>query len=253
EEALRSELGKTASFWQYGREKRTPMNFVLDEVERQIGPRFRVYWVDGGPPEVFCLPGLSPSPVVFSTRFLSLTAFIRHLFVPKHLKPWLVEVAESTALKLMAEMALRHGDPDYAVLAFLKSVIGKGIWLDDGDQVMALESEPIDAAYMATWFYGLAHELGHLHPSHPQHFPDKHRFSDAVILGVIKMAFDNFSSYPEDVKQEAIERATQQGSQSVLGIDRVRSEGLADIFAASVLFKTTLDIMQATKGAQFKI
>jgi hypothetical protein len=80
EEALRFELGKTANFWLYDRDNRTPMNFVLDEVERQIGPRFSVYWVDDGPPEVFTLPNLSPSPVVFSTRYLSLTAFIRHLF-----------------------------------------------------------------------------------------------------------------------------------------------------------------------------
>ena len=154
EEALRSELGKIASFSRYRRENRTPMTFVLDEVERQIGPRFSVYWADDGPPEVFSLPGLSPSPVVFSTRYLSLTAFIRHLFVDDHLKSVLVEVAEQTALKLMAEMALRHGDPDYAVLAFVKSVTGKGIWLNDDNQLMALEYEPKNEAYAATWFYG---------------------------------------------------------------------------------------------------
>lgn len=57
DEALRSELGKAASFSRYGRENRTPMTFVLDEVERQIGPRFSVYWVDGGAPEMFSLPG----------------------------------------------------------------------------------------------------------------------------------------------------------------------------------------------------
>src|ERR1700688_4339216 len=81
EEVLRFELGKAARFSRYNRTIRTPMNLVLDEVERQIGPCFSVYWVDAGPPEVFCLPGFSPSPVVFSRRYLLLSAFVRHLFV----------------------------------------------------------------------------------------------------------------------------------------------------------------------------
>ena len=246
EEALRSELGRSASFGPYGRVSRTPMTFVLDEVERQIGSSFSVYWVDDGPPEVFCLPGFSHSPVVFSTRYLSLTAFIRHLFVDDWLKNVLVDVSARTTLKLMAEMALRHGDKDYSVLAFVKSVTGKGVWLNDDDQVMALEYEPIREAYMATWFYGLVHELGHLHPR--QHlFTDSPVFSDVRILDAIKVALDNFPSYTEEIKQEALERAKQHRSDSVLGVDQVRSEGLADIFAASVLFKTTVEIMRETK------
>ena len=196
EEALRSELGKTASFSRYGRENRTPMTVVLDEVERQIGPRFCVYWVDTGPPEVFCLPGFSPSPVAFSSRYLSLTAFIRHLFVDRPSKDILVEVAEQAALKLMAEMALRHGDPDYAVLAFVRSVTGKGIFLsdDDHDHLMALEYAPKNEVYMATWFYGLVHELGHLYPGAMQHLPEGLMFSDAWMLDAITCALDKFPS-----------------------------------------------------------
>lgn len=243
DEILRFELGKTASFWHYGRENRTPMTFVLDEVERQIENQISVYWVDGGPPEVFCLTGFSPSVVVFSTRYLSLTAFIRHLFVDEHLKNVLVDVTERTALKVMAEMALRKGDPDYAVLAFVKSVTGKGIWLNDSDQLMELEYEPIREGYMSTWFYGLVHELGHVHSVQSDNFPDGHMFSDAGILDAIRVALDEFSSYPESIKHEAIKRAKQQRSGSVLEIDHVRSEGLADMFAASVLLRTTIDIM----------
>lgn len=251
--ALYSELGKEASFWYYGRETRTPMAFVLDEVERQIGPRFAVYWVDGGPPEVFCLPGFSPSPVVFSTRYLSLSAFIRHLFVDEWMKELLVEVTERTTLKVMAEMALRYGDPDYAVLAFLKSVTGKGIWLSDDDQVMALEYEPKNEAYMATWFYGLVHELGHLHPYQAQDLDNVHMFSDTGILEAIKIALDQFSSYPDALKQKAVEKSKQSGSQSVLAIAHLREECLADIFACSVLFKTTSEIMREIKADQFDV
>jgi hypothetical protein len=242
EAALRSELGRLAKFAPYGRDHRTPMTFVLEEVERQIGSCFSIYWVEDGPPEVFCLPTFSPSPVVFSTRYLSLTAFIRHLFVDDFLKNILVDVAERTTLKLMAEMALRHGDKDYSVLAFVQSVTGKGVWLNDNDQVMALEYEEKNEAYMATWFYGLVHELGHLNPK--QHlFREIGIFSDAGILEAIKTALDNFPNYTDSIKQEALEWAKRHPSDSVLGVDQVRNEALADIFAASVLFKTTSEIM----------
>jgi hypothetical protein len=151
-------------------------------------------------------------------------------------------------------MALRRGDPDYAVLAFVKSVTGKGIWLlDDEYSVMALENEPIREAYMATWFYGLVHELGHLDQSQTQHFSNGHVFSDAGILDAITVALDKFSSYPDSIKHEAIERAKQQRSNSVLGIDQIRSEGLADIFAASILFKTTFDIMREINQKKFEV
>jgi hypothetical protein len=253
EEALRSELGKTVSFVRYGRQNRTPMTIVLDEVERQIGPRFSVYWVDGGSPEVFTLTGFSPSPVVFSTRYLSLTAFIRHLFVEDFQETILVDIAERTALKIMAELALRHGDPDYATLAFVKSATGKGVWLNDDNQVMQLEYEPKNEAYMATWFYGLVHELGHLHPHQTQDFSGNDLFSDAEILDTIKVALDYFPSYPDSFKHEAIQRAQQRRSESVLGIDHVRSEGLADTFAASVLFKTTFDIMREINQESFEV
>src|SRR5262247_356829 len=102
DEAIRAELGKGVTFLKYGRTDRTPMNFVLDEAERQLGAKFVVYWTDDGPPALFSLPGLSPSPVVFSRRFLSLTAFARKLFVDDTLESVRQELAEQTALKLMA-------------------------------------------------------------------------------------------------------------------------------------------------------
>ncbi len=253
---LRSELGKAANFRLYGRVNRTPMNFVLDEVERQIGPQFSVYWVNGGTPEVFTLPGFSPSPVVFSVHYLSLTSFIRGLLVNSSLINVLPEVTERTTLKLMAEMALRHGDPEYAVLAFVKSVTVSGWRLsgddDDANQIMDLESGPINESYMATWFYGLVHELGHLSPIHMEHIPNSHLFSDAGILQMITVALDDVS-YPDAIKHEAVERAKQQRSNFVLGIDQLRSEGLADIFAASVLFQATVDIMWEINQKRLKV
>ena len=258
EEALRHELGKKANFRLYDRNNRSPMNLVIDEAERQTGSRFSVYWVDGGAPEVFCLPGFSPGPVVFSTRYLSLTTYFRQLIMQPFHRDRLVNISERTALRVMSELALRHGEADYAVLAFIKSSIHKGIllsddWLSEDDQVEALEYEPTNEAYMATWFYGLTHELGHLAPIQTGHFSDEHTFTDARMLELIEMALDNFHVYPDFVRKDAINIAKERRSQSVLGIDNVRSEGLADIFATSVLFQTTCDIMKEINQERFDI
>ena len=251
-EVLRSELGKNAHYRLYDRNLRSPMNFMLDEVEREIGPRFSVYWVDGGLPEVFTLPSFSPSPVIFSTRYLSLTAVIRQLFTNNALKDVLVGIAERVTLKAMAEMALRHGDPDYAVLAFVKSTMVDSTWLIDGNDaatVMELELAPMQEAYMATWFYGLLHELGHLSPLQMEPIPDDHPFSDSKISRMITRALEYFR-YPEFIEHEAIERTKQ--SNSILRIDQIRSEGLADLFAANILFKTTFNIMRENQE-QFNV
>jgi hypothetical protein len=221
EEALRSHLGQTAKFWRYDRTTPTPMNFVLDEVERQIGPRFTVYWLQDGAPEVFCLPDLSLTPVVFSTRYLELSAFVRHLVIEPFSADLRVDVTARTCLKLIAEMSLRYGDPEFAVLAFLKSVVGKGIILNDGDRLMELEYEAKNEAYMATWFYGLVHELGHLAPQSGDRAGEGGPYSHAGILHAIKLALAVFP-YPEALKAMAVERATLPGSDSVLGIDRRR-------------------------------
>jgi hypothetical protein len=250
---LQLELGKTASISLYGRENRTPMTFVLDEVERQIGACFSVYWVDDGSPEIFCLPDLAPAAVAFSTSYLSITAFLRKLFVNPYAQDIIVDVSERSCLKLMAELALRKGDSDYAVLAFVKSITNKGIWHYDGDQVMRLEHEPKNEAYMATWFFGLVHELGHLHPYQEQQFSNNAMFSDGGILEAITIALSRFPTYPVALKNYALERAKKMGSDSVLGIDHLRCEGLADMFATQALFQTTIDIMREIKRERFQV
>src|SRR3954451_5631515 len=110
DEALRASLGKLATFRRYDRQNRTPMNFVLDEVERQIGKVFSVYWVDNGPPDVFCLPGLQPAPVVFNARYLILAAALRRLISSPTSGELLVDNANRLSLLLIAELALHYGD-----------------------------------------------------------------------------------------------------------------------------------------------
>jgi hypothetical protein len=254
-EVLRSSLGSSARFGPYDRDNRTPMNFVLDEVERELGASFRVYWVDGGHPEVFCLTGFSPAPIIFSTRYLCLAAFARRLFAESLLENVLVDVTERMALKVIGEMALRHGDPDFAVIAFVKSVTDKGIWIEDGDdQLITLEHQPIHENYMAVWFYGLLHELGHLPSPTAEKLAAMDIFSNTTISSLVSEQIKKtLWALPDDLKQVAILRADPGSKDSIIRVDHLRSEGFADIFAARLLLSCTIEIMRKLNQKKFDV
>jgi hypothetical protein len=252
EESIKSLLGRKASFWRYDRTPNTPMNLLLETVEQQVSSQFSVYWVSDWTPEVFCLRGESRTLVIFSERYLELVGDIRHSIVQDSLADVRVELAERTCLKLIAKFALRYGDPEFAVLCFLKSIVGKSFYIFDTNLLLNLERQPIDEAYMATWFYGLAHELGHVASRQLEMSMRGGLFSDEAILAGIEIALDHFP-YPEAFKQESLVNASKYRSEFILGIDNLRSEGFADIFAATILLQSTYNIMGIVKSGLFKI
>lgn len=251
EEAVRAAVGSRARVTRYQAHNDAPMVRVIAEAERQLQRPFAVFWVEEGPAEMFCLPQFTPSPVAFSTRYLSLTAFVRHLLVDPFSGEIVADTSERTALKLMAEMSLRHGDPDLAVLALVQSLLGKGVWTSDDDQIMALEYEPRNEAYMATWFYGLVHELGHLHADQARTFP-KGPLSDAGIAAAVEQAFKQLAWVSEPIRNQALEHLRGTAS-SAINIANVRAEGLADTFAVGVLLKTTIDVMREFSPEPFQM
>jgi hypothetical protein len=253
DEALRAILGKLATFQRYDRQNRTPMNFVLDEVERHIRKAFSVYWVDNGPPDVFCLPDLQPAPVVFNVRYLILAAALRRHITSPSSGELLVENANRLSLLLVAELALHYGNADFATLAFCKAVTGMSYFMhgfgDEKDQLAALEHTPISESYMAIWFFGLVHEMGHLDPSQSKQFNAGHWMSDDWIAGLIEVVLDRFHAYTPPVREKA-KQATKSGG-SVLAVSHLRSEALADLFATAVLFQSTQDIMREIGRERF--
>jgi len=257
QEALRSALGGRALFWHDSNTNRFPnMKFVLDEAARQIRSPFSVYWVEGSPPEAFCLPGFSPSPVVLSTRYLLLSAFLRNLWMEEREIEILVDVTERTALQVIAEMALHHGDREFAVFAFVKSVIrntGIGLvnWLSHAGLDRTLSDAPVTEASIAVSFYGLLHELGHLHSEQMRQHPEGHFLSDPVMLDDIMENLNKLPWLDSVKKHEAIEKAKQ--GPSVLATSRLRSESIADVFAANVLFKTSFEIIQTINQQRFDL
>jgi hypothetical protein len=249
EEALRLELGRNSRFRLYDRELRTPMNFVLDEAERQLGDRVLTYWVDVGFPEVFVLSGFEQPAVTFSQRYVELTSLIRNVLVQPMDGSLQAKVGEQIILKVISELALWRGDPDFAVLAFVKATAKSSFFIPDFATLADLEASPIGEAYTATWFYGLIHELGHVTRQGQKRSIGP--FTDDFILAELTDALPHFP-YPEAYRAQALAR-TQSARRSLIGIDHMREEGLADVFAASVLYQSTMDIMKIAGGESFQV
>jgi hypothetical protein len=96
---------------------------------------------------------------------------------------------------------------------------------------------------MATWFFGLMHEAGHLRSA----APGAVQLPDSLILEALESALGEWPHHPEALKNEALANARTGNIQYILSLERLRAESQADIFAVSVLFKATLEITRKMK------
>jgi hypothetical protein len=241
---LPSQLGAESRWRILERDIRTPMNFTLDEATRQLGrDDFVVVWVDGGLPELFALTGLRKPVVVFATRYLDLSAYVRKLFDEGVLADFRRELAERAALKIVAELLLRNGQGDLAATFFIRSALGKRIFIPDADWLEQLEVEPIGEAYMAVWFYGLLHELGHLQP------PIDHAtgpFSEAAIDEAVRRALRSFE-WQEDIDLGQVLAEAARDPSHPISARHLKDEVAADVFASAVLLQATVSIMRGVE------
>lgn len=244
EGVLRSELGRFARWRPYDREPRSPMNFVLDRAEKHLATRLLVYWVEDSLPDVFCLRGFSQPVAVFSTRYTEHWADVRAVFANEIFSPEIKsQLVERLALRLIAEHSLGENDPELAVCAMLRSIdVSRGI-VTLPNTVASLELEPIGPPYMACWFYGLAHELGHFTTVKPDGgwaaiVPDED------LRSTLEASLERLD-LGRDLRDEILSGAAADPKGFILGYDTLRSEGVADVFATSLLFESTVELMRS--------
>jgi hypothetical protein len=241
EEVLRSQLGSSARIRMYDRTIDSPMNFVLARAEEQLRTSFAVYWVDDSAPEMFSLRGFSVPVAVFTSRYVELWADIRGAVSSDMLRNVLPEVTERLALQLMAELSLSHNDPEFAASMILRSLTTDSGIYQLPNTIASLELEPIGVPYMGAWFYGLSHELGHFTSSDPD------RQSGGTMDSAIALAVDETLdgwNLPDSLRAEGRSRARAKPKLDILGAEHLRGEIHADLFAASVLFQSTVDILK---------
>jgi hypothetical protein len=225
----------------------TPMTTVLDIAERRIGREVSLWWVDNGPATAFSLLEGDHAAVVFSSKCLEATSQSRWLYANQRLAPaQLEELAYRQALRRQAEEFLLVGNTDLAVIALAESILGQSIRAPYGTDWRLLEYERLDESYMALWFFGLAHELGHVafnFNAAAAHAYDAllthERLSEAVSLSL-----KEYQQYPEMIRAELMSKALAKEARSPLSLSTLREECFADMFACGVLLEASQMLLE---------
>ncbi|WP_431936371.1 hypothetical protein [Micromonospora sp. RP3T] len=239
---VRSQVGAAVRTWRHERDGPSPMNIVLDVVDEVIGHPYAVYWVDGDVPEMFSLPGLDPSVVLFNTRYLEMIGHLRGIVTARHPSPErMAEVAEQVSLRIIAELALRYGDPGLACHLLVES-LGANTSYSIPVTLMDLERMPIGHHYMSVWFYPLLHELGHVHAvNHPPQRRDPAGAAehlDRLIDGVTRKMFAG------EIEDDVREWRRRNPRRDSLDHQVLWDELDADMFSAQVLYTATVRVLQ---------
>jgi hypothetical protein len=241
-------LGPHARWWRIGNDEVTPMNVTIAEATRDLRREVAVYWVDGGLPENYSLPGLDPAPVVFSTRFIEIQATLLRLIRATQYSPELLSaMAESISLQVAAALVLEGGDPATACYLMMRSqLVARDVWILPST-IDILEWEDKNESYMAVWFYALLHEVGHVFAAD--------REGDVASLPAlakdIQEALDEVS-FPAEFAEQLARRLEERGLRHSLHPDQLTAEVNADFFAIDALWRATVTVMeQDGRSAEF--
>lgn len=170
DELIVDRVGRRAQFMRPWNDPQSPMSYItgvtIEQGTKDLSREVVIYWVDGGLPEYFSLPGLNPAPIVFSARYIEIGATLLGLFnsevsdiIATDILP---PATERHALQVVAELVLRGGDASTAAYLFARSLTipAMSMW---PSTIRRIEEELINETYMTIWFYALLHEIGHVY------------------------------------------------------------------------------------------
>ncbi|MGW2719788.1 hypothetical protein [Streptomyces sp. NPDC001492] len=211
---------------------------AIQVAEEHLGQPITVFWIDGGLPETFSLPGLDPPVVVFSARHLEMLASLRGTLSADHLSEELgARVAERLNLRIVAELTLRHGDVATACYLFLESALNEGFFAPLVT-LADLEARPVDELYMAFWFYGLLHECGHVVLAHDRGSSTDWR--EINLADLIERVIDESFGDEAATARESIRAA---GTTRSLDLQVLMEEVRADVLGVRLLFAAAFRVL----------
>lgn len=240
DDLLTSRIGNQARFSVLDPGTYPAMGTALNIAEQAIGGSRRVVWVDNGPGSMFSLPEANPGTVVVSDRAIELAGLIRKILLSGAPEGSLEKASEQTFFEIAAEQALIQGHVEPAVKALAMSVIDAPFHIS-GEDLRALANAPLSAGYVATWCFGLLHEIGHLTPDQPEDFHPL--TSDEFILGQLEWLSRDWMRVPIAQVGDPCIRARERPDKSVIGLNHLRSEVAADLFATHMLMLATEMLM----------
>jgi hypothetical protein len=236
-----------------GNDKATPMSVAIAEATRYLHREIALYWVDGGLPENFSLPGFDPAPIIFSTRFIEIQAtLLRLLRSAQQFNPEILSaVTESISLQVAAALVLEGGDPATASYLMTRSeAASRGVWIT-ASTIYALELEEKNASYMTVWFYALLHEIGHVFVAEGESEGESDAVGGQVLAEFIQEALDEMS-FPPSLVEQLTQRLEARGLAHSLHPKQISAEIMADLFAIQSLWRATATVMERDgRGGEF--
>ncbi|GAB7046986.1 hypothetical protein [Catenuloplanes indicus] len=221
-------VGAGVSWSVYPREADTPMNLVLDIVAARLGADATLVWVDDGTPEVLALPGLPRPAVAWSRRSLAAGLLIRTLLLTDGLTARTRRIlCRQAALHLLAETALRLGNPDLAARCGVAAFLDRD-WTAPRTGALATSADSEDR--LALWFFALAHEFGHFAD------PRTHARGSLTDASVRTMLLAARRHDGHDLIGDVLHRRPLRPAD-------VRAETVADMFAADVLLEAATRLL----------
>jgi hypothetical protein len=233
DEIMADEVGGTGEVMRITGEQLNPISITIREAVRELGCDVAVYQIYGGLPEVFSMPGFDPAAAGFSTRCVEVASTLLRLVENGSLleEEVLAEVSEQVCLEIMAELALKNGDCAAAVCLISRAALASPVISLAPTTIAALEMEEYGETYMAVWFYGLLHELGHVHA---ERNPGATGMSSEGLRRLVDIAIPD--RHASAVREE-------HGADDPLNEERLSKEVMADRFAADVMWRATQSVL----------
>jgi hypothetical protein len=239
---LRMELGASATVAPIGTVRSTPMTIVIQAALRQTLLPVSVWWADRGPPSMFCLGGTTSSAILFSTRSIELDAQTRWLFGNASVKGRIGELAYRLALTRISEHLLVLGRHELALAAVLESVREQSLFIPFGQTWQALERIKIDEGYMSIWFFGLAHEFGHILANQMPKLRELDEQFDRLTVSAVNAVLRDLP-WPEPIKRRLVAYAQASNCNLSIQVSTLREECLADVGACSLLHESSINVL----------
>ena len=241
--AIQARLGDRCQFFIHEPPPDSAMGHVLAEAESQ-GAGGRLIWARQSAPDMFCLAHKDSHYSVFSQSYLE-HASAAHVILRDDLSDEVrKELVKRFCLNLMAQFAALSRDYGLAADAFMLAETGRNFVVPTHNMLLTLEGLHQDERYMALWFFGLTHELGHSMAS-AEAMPNWD--SDEILSEALEFELAN-RHVGDKYERVADLLHLRSLSGETRSLSWLREEIRADAIAASITMRATQKLM-ASRGA----
>lgn len=242
-EAMKSELGPGTSVAPAQIPPGSLWDRALSHVEGWTRQRVTLYGATGGLPEIFCMDSDDAPAVVVSAEYLEYLAKFRRVVTDPTLGPARTDVIEQLFLETAAFHCLKRGDPDIGALLYQRAMHKRRYLVDVTHLFDPLldEADPCGKS-LIEGLYSVVHEIGHTNRDTASLVMDVSPITDSSLMQRMEKILGEVTWMTEDIRGYVRKIAKGRRKSHILGLDNIRREGYADIFAGQRLFSLAATI-----------